>query len=121
MTEISGGSAGEGLEALLEAVDRNVLVSLVRKLAAKDPAVCMDCLQFLRQHAELSPEAEATVVADQVWALWEALEPDLEELDTFGGGDDDQQGRVADLLYQISQKLEEETTPSGMRQELPDV
>src|SRR5207244_100926 len=89
-------------------------------LAAANPEVRRECLQFVRQHADLPPEAQASVDADEAWTLWDELEPDLEELDAYGGGEDAVVDRVGELLYQLQQKLEERTSPRNLRRELLD-
>lgn len=44
--------------------------------------------------------------------------PDLEELDTYGGGDDAMVGRVAGLMYHIQQKLAGNQISEKIRRQL---
>jgi len=56
-----------------------------------------------------------------VLALWSELVPDLGELDEYGGGYHDVENRVADLLYEIVEKLETKKVASDYRRELLDL
>jgi len=53
-------------------------------------------------------------------ALWSELDPDLSELDDYGGGDYDLADDVANLLYQIEQKLSKKKIDAEYRRELLD-
>ena len=51
-------------------------------------------------------------------ALWAELEPDLEELDDYGGGSYDVEDHVADLLDQIRKQLDSKKVAAEYRQEI---
>src|SRR3990172_3046086 len=90
---------------IIQASDTAVLRQLVERLASARPDVRRECLEFLRQHAVLAPPAKADAEAEAVFALWEELEPDLAELDEYGGGDHNTQDYVGELLYELFTKL----------------
>ncbi|MDP8238802.1 MAG: hypothetical protein P9X24_06915 [Candidatus Hatepunaea meridiana] len=55
-----------------------------------------------------------------VFALWDELEPDLSELDEYGGGDHETEDYVANLLYDLIEKLEQSNIPKDDRRALLD-
>ena len=93
------------LGEIIRASDAAVLAQLVERLASARPDVRRECLDFLQQHAALASSAKADAEAEAVFALWEELEPDLAELDEYGGGDHNTQDYVGELLYELFTKL----------------
>jgi hypothetical protein len=63
---------------------------------------------------------KAEADAETVFALWEELEPDLAELDEYGGVDGDVQDRVSDLLYELSETLQKSQVARKHRRVLLD-
>ncbi len=108
------------LSQLIRASDATILGQLVRQLASGRPEVRRECLEFLQQHVSLTAEARADADADAVFALWEELEPDLADLNEYGGGPDETEERVAELLYQLSEKLKHSRIPEDARWDLLD-
>ena len=93
------------LAELTERADTELLKQLVHRLADKDPVVRRECLDFLKQKNALSTQAIIQVDAEEVWALWDELEPDLSELDEYGGGSEDVEEYVGDCLSQMEKML----------------
>ncbi len=110
--------AGSRLGEIIQASDTAVLRQLVERLASARPDVRRECLEFLRQHAVLAPPAKADAEAEAVFALWEELEPDLAELDEYGGGDHNTQDNVGELLYELFTKLKKLHLTSDDRRSL---
>lgn len=106
------------LRQLLEAADSKTLVELVEDLAVMRPEVRRECFEYLKAHVKLSPNQRETSKGEVVFALWGELEPELEELDDYGGGDYSLVEHVAGLLYEITEKLESEKVPSEYRTDL---
>jgi hypothetical protein len=94
------------LGELVRAADAGVLGQLVERLTATRPDVRRECLEFLQKHVVSAVQAKADTEAAALFALWEELEPDLAELDEYGGGDHDTEDHVGELLYELSTKLE---------------
>ena len=112
--------AASRLGEIIQASDTAVLRQLVERLASARPDVRRECLEFLQQHAVLVSPARADAEAEVVFALWQELEPDLAELDEYGGGDHDTVDHVGELLYELFTKLEKSHLTRDDRRSLLD-
>ena len=112
------GSSGdlERLQELVRLADAEDLQELVLHLAGMHPGVREECCSFLGSRMPTAGEAAARAV----FSLWDELEPDLEELDTRGGGDEEQEDQVDYLLGQVIEKLAEGQVPREDRRALLD-
>ena len=106
------------LRQLLETAENKVLVEIIEDLAIMFPEVRRECFEYLKAHVKLSPGQKETSDGEAVFALWGELEPDLEELDDYGGGDYSLADHVADLFYQIEEKLTKNKVPLEYRTNL---
>jgi len=119
------------LDRLLELASAHVLRRLIKALVSRRPdsfapwqgrvsrrQIRRECLEALK--AQVSADAAEKDAAETaaLWALWEDLEPDLRELDAYGGGPEETGTRVADLLYELAKKLKAGTTPQPARRQL---
>lgn len=105
---------------LLQGASAETLRELVVRLVAARPDARRECIEFLQERGLLPAAKKGAVDAEKVFALWDELEPDLAELDTYGGGDYDTQDHVAALLYEISDILGRGNTPVTSRRALLD-
>ena len=96
------------LEELVAAADSEILGKLVNRLALARPEIRRECFEYLKEHVMLTPDEEAVSGGEAMFALWMELEPDLSELDEYGGGDYATENHVGELLYQLSEKLRAE-------------
>jgi len=108
------------LEGLIEAANPNVLGKLIKELALDRPEIRRECFEFLKDHVTLAPDEDTVSETEVLFALWWELEPDLSELDEYGGGDYDLADHVAVLLYKISKRLQEQKISREHRRELLD-
>ena len=108
------------LAALLETAPKTKLVDLLVHLASTRPVVRHECLDYLNRHTALSPSRKKQSEGEKLLALWAELAPDLDELDTYGGGDYDADFRVSSLLHEIAQALSRKKIDAGYRQKLLD-
>jgi len=108
------------LDALINSAGSEILGKLVKKLALAQPEIRRECFNFLKDHVDMAPDEEAVSAAESMFALWMELEPDLSELDEYGGGDYDTVDHVGGLLYEISERLQDKTLPRESRRELLD-
>ncbi len=108
------------LVELVEAAETEVLVSLVVLLAGMRPDVRRTCLEYLEEHVVLPPDGLAEAQGELAFSLWDELEPDLAELDQYGGGDYDTVDDVGGLLYELREKLQEGGVPRDHRRALLD-
>ena len=106
------------LRQLLETAENKVLVELIEDLAIMLPEVRRECFEYLKAHVKLSPAQKETSDGEAVFALWDELGLDLEELDDYGGGDYNLVDHVLDLLYQMEEKLTKNKVPSEYRTNL---
>lgn len=106
------------LDELIDLAPAEVLRELVKKLASShvyaiapyeeegwQRRMRRECFEFLKEHVSLTPTTKEDAEGEAVFALWDELEPDLAELDEYGGGDYDTQDHVGSLLYELSQRL----------------
>ncbi|MBU0731243.1 MAG: hypothetical protein KKE17_12725 [Proteobacteria bacterium] len=106
------------LRQMLEAAENKILIELIEDLALMRQEVRRECFEYLKEHVKLSPGQKETSEGEAVFALWGELVPDLEELDEYGGGDYGLADHVADLLYQIQNKLTKNTVAAEYRTDL---
>ena len=75
------------LTDLLAAAQPETLIRLIAELAEDRPAVRRECCDFLKKHVSLTAGQKVRPEGETVMALWWELCPDLEDLDSYGGGD----------------------------------
>jgi hypothetical protein len=75
------------LEGLVQAANPDVLRKLIQELASDRPEIRRECFEFLKKRMTLSADEEASSEAEALLSIWHELEPDLSELDEYGGGD----------------------------------
>jgi hypothetical protein len=115
-----GHPPDDALGRLIRAADAPVLAGLVRQLAGLSPEVQRTCFEYLGKHVTMSSDLLEDAAAGAVFALWSEIEPDLAELDDYGGGDDETQDRVGSLLYDLATKLQKDSVPRADRRALLD-
>jgi len=108
------------LASLLETASKAELVDLLVRVASTRPAVRRECLDYLNRHTTLSPSLKKQFEGEQLLALWSELAPDLDDLDTYGGGDYDADIHVSSLLQEITQALSRKKIEAPYRQQLLD-
>jgi len=108
----------DALSKLLAAASHGILSDLVLKLAANQPSTRRKCLNFLKSHISLSKALDTESEGEIALALWYELEPDLSELDEYGGGEYVVEQQVADLLNDIKTQLDSRKIESHYRHEI---
>jgi hypothetical protein len=108
------------LAALMKAATKEGLVDLLVRVAATRPAVRRECFDYLKKHATLTPSQQQQSEGEKLLALWAELAPDLDELNAYGGGDDDADFQVSSLLQEIAQALSRKNIEAAYRQQLLD-
>ena len=106
------------LDQLIKAATPDILGNLVKKLALTRPEIRRECFEFLKDHVTLSPDEKSVSSGETMLALWMELEPDLSDMDEYGGGDYRTVEHVSDLLYELREVLQKGITPREYRQEL---
>ena len=108
------------LDTLLAAASQEMLSALITQLAFERHEVRRECLEYLKTCVSLPPGESETTEAEVILAMWGELEPDLAELDEYGGGDYDTEDHVASLLYEMAEKLNQTPIPTPYRQAVMD-
>jgi len=112
---------GDALAELLSAASHQILSKLILKLATESPNCRRACFDFLKTKVSVSEALVQRSEGEAVLALWFELEPDLEELDMYGGGDDVTENHVIDLLDQIQERLDSKKVDADSRHEILDL
>lgn len=95
----------EPLVELLNFAEKDVLVKLVLKLAAGDNSARRECLETLKETVKLDNVLKGAAESSAVLSLWYELEPELGELDEFGGGDYVKEDDVSEYLCELCDRL----------------
>jgi hypothetical protein len=108
----------DALTDLLEAASHKVLAKLILELATEFPEVRRECFDFLKSQISVSKALKSRSEGEAILALWSELAPDLDELDSYGGGDYATEDLVAELLDQIRERLDKKNVDTDHRQEI---
>jgi hypothetical protein len=110
----------EILRQMLEDAPPEILVNLVLEFASEQPEIRRECFDYLKEHMPVSKLQASGSEGDIILDLWSELEPDLEDLDSYGGGDSSVEDDVGDLLSQIRDRLDSKNVGSDYRREILD-
>ncbi len=119
-TEKKKAKREDPLDQLIKSADPVTLGELIKGLASENPEIRRECFEFLKDHVTLPPDEGAVSMGESMIALWMEVEPDLSDLDEYGGGDYGLVDHVGDLLYELFEKLRKNKTPAEYREELLD-
>ncbi|GAX61574.1 hypothetical protein SCALIN_C25_0021 [Candidatus Scalindua japonica] len=108
----------EPLAELLNFAEKDDLVKLVLGLAARDNSIRRECLDTLKETVKVSNVLKEGAASSALLSLWRELEPELAELDEYGGGDHGQEDDVSEYLSELCDKLDETTLSKNDRDEL---
>jgi hypothetical protein len=108
------------LDDLLETAKPATLRDLVSHLSNFSPEMRRECFDYLKKHVTLTAEQKIRSEGEIAMALWWELYPDLEELDSYGGGDDRTVYHVAGLMDDIQQRLGGKQVDEEIRRQLLD-
>ncbi|MGC8495415.1 MAG: hypothetical protein ACP5SH_27205 [Syntrophobacteraceae bacterium] len=106
------------LTDLLAAARPETVKNLVVHLSHFSPEMRRECFDYLKQHVKLTAEQEINSEGEIVMALWWELYPDLEDMDSYGGGDEKTEYHVVGLIDDIQEKLAGKKVDENTRREL---
>ena len=106
------------LNDLLVAAKPETLINLVVHLSNISPEMRRECFDYLKNHVKLTAEQEISSEGEIVMALWWELHPDLEALDSYGGGDEETEYHVVGLIEDIRKRLSDKKVDEEIRREL---
>jgi hypothetical protein len=78
--------AGNLLARLVSTAEKDVLGGLILELSRGEPEVRRKCFEYLKKHVVLAEDEQREAEGEALMALWTEVEPDLSELDEYGGG-----------------------------------
>lgn len=108
----------DALDELLSEASPEVLRELIPRLTVFRPDVRRECLDYLKSRVAVSEALAQKSEGEIVLALWSELEPDLDELDSYGGGPHETENEVAELLDQVCEQLKSNKVDAEHRQQV---
>jgi hypothetical protein len=105
---------------MTSAANKDVLEKLILELARKEPEIRRNCFEYLKKHVSLPVNEQGGAEGEAVLALWMELEPDLSDMNEYGGGDYRTRAHVGTLLYELVQKLHKGKIPRDYRRQILD-
>jgi hypothetical protein len=108
----------ETLEKLLAEALPEQLIELISSLANSNGDVRYQVFDYLNKNISLSEQQQEVSEGEAIMALWEEIEPNLRELDDYGGGNYEDEENVGDLLYDLFQELEEKEIGKDYRDQI---
>jgi hypothetical protein len=120
MAQHTKKKAEDLLARLLLAAEKDVLGGLILELSSGEPEVRRKCFEYLKKHVVLPEDEQGEAEGEALMALWAEVEPDLSELDEYGGGDHRTEDYVGELLYELAQRLQKGNAPRDYRRKLLD-
>nr|CBX28813.1 hypothetical protein N47_B19590 [uncultured Desulfobacterium sp.] len=72
---------------MLNAATKNDLIELVNELIKNDISMRRMCIDNLKEKVDVSPSVNGSAESSAALTLWYEIEPELSELDEYGGGD----------------------------------
>ena len=106
------------LVELLEAADREMLITLIAELAKHRLDVRRECFDYLNKHLSLSTAQRSDSDGELIMALWNELYSELQDFDECGGGDYDREDNLIEQLADLINKLENSTAEEKVRRAL---
>ena len=103
---------------MLDAASKDDLIELVQELMESDLSIRRICINHLKEKVTVSSTVNAAAESSEAMTLWYEIEPELSELDEYGGGDYSLTDDVGEGLYELENKLEEITLSDEDRDEL---
>ena len=103
---------------MLNAATKNDLIELVKKFTGSDLSIRRMCIDYLKGRVTVSSSIHDSAGSSAALTLWYEIEPELSELDEYGGGDYSTEEAVGAGLYELCKKLEEITLTGEDREEL---
>ncbi len=106
------------LISMLNAASKKDLIKLLKKLTEDDLSLRRICIDNLKGKVTVSSSVHNSAESSAALTLWYEIEPELSELDEYGGGDYSIMNDVGDGLYQIEKTLKEVVLTEEDRDEL---
>lgn len=108
------------LKSMLKAATREDLIELLLKIAGDNLTMRRHCIDYLKETVKVDPSIHRSAESSAALALWYEVEPELSELDEYGGADYDTIDAVDEGLHQLTEVLEELTLDEQDKEDLLD-
>lgn len=106
------------LISMLHAATKDDLLVLIKELIANDLSVRRICIDHLKERVPTSSSIKHSSESSAALTLWHEIEPELSELDAYGGGDYRTEEEVTNNLYLLYEELKEISLTEDDREEL---
>ena len=108
------------LISMLNTASKKDLIELLKEITKDNLSIRRSCIDSLKGKVTLSPSVRNSAESSSALTLWYEIEPELSELDEYGGGDYSMMDDVGNGLYQLVEILKEVTLVEEDRGELLD-
>ena len=108
------------LKSMLKAATREDLIALLLEIAGENLTIRRHCIDYLKGTVKIDLSTHRSAESSAALTLWYEVEPELSELDEYGGADYDTIDAVDAVLHQLMEVLEELTLDEEDREDLLD-
>lgn len=108
------------LKSMLKAATREDLIALLLEIAGDNLTIRRHCIDYLKGTVKIDLSTHRSAESSAALTLWYEVEPELSELDEYGGADYDTIDAVDEVLHQLMEVLEELTLDEEDREDLLD-
>ena len=108
------------LKSMLKAATREDLIALLLEIAGENLTIRRHCIDYLKGTVKIDLSTHRSAESSAALTLWYEVEPELSELDEYGGADYDTIDAVDEVLHQLMEVLEELTLDEEDREDLLD-
>ena len=113
-------SNDDPLKSMLKAATREDLIALLLEIAGENLTIRRHCIDYLKRTVKIDLSTHRSAESSAALTLWYEVEPELSELDEYGGADYDTIDAVDEVLHQLMEVLEELTLDEEDREDLLD-
>lgn len=114
----SNKSNKDPLINMLNAATKTDLIGLIKELIEDSLSTRRMCIDYLKERVVVNSSIHDSAESSAILTMWYEIEPDLSELDAYGGGDYHVERNVRDTLYKICEKLNKITLTEEDKEEL---
>ena len=93
------------LISMLSAATKDDLIELIKELSGNNLSIRRMCIDHLKGIVSVGSSIYNSAESSAALTLWYEIEPELSELDEYGGGDYRTEENVGGGLYQLYKKL----------------
>jgi len=95
--KIQNSKTKDPLISMLQAASKDDLIHLIQEIMENDLSVRRVCINYLKDIVTVRKPVSKAAKSSEALTLWYEIEPELSELDEYGGGEYDLEDDVGDL------------------------